>query len=145
MHCPRTHQTWSNQDREAKMDVRFGKKKKGGGEKSPLAPAGRSPFLDNIWSLSLFRKNQPGTRESLGTDAHTVGVCRLLRILQRLRTSRTPRRLRPAGCLLPPAASLAERPLTYLHREDQWNISAVQLKSHPTFSQTICDRRPLNS
>lgn len=36
-------------------------------------------------------------------------------------------------------------PLTYLYSEDQRNVSAVQLKSHPTFSKTICDCRSLNS
>lgn len=36
-------------------------------------------------------------------------------------------------------------PLTYLHSKDQRNVSAVQLKSHPTFSKTICDCRSLNS
>lgn len=36
-------------------------------------------------------------------------------------------------------------PLTYLYSKDQRNITAVQLKSHPTFSKTICGCRSLNS
>lgn len=48
------------------------------------------------------------------------GVCRLLRTLGQPRARQSPSALRAgAGCLPPPTSSRAERPLTYLHREDQ--------------------------